>query len=82
MSVSLVSDSNVHPQRSPRHERDGRSPPKARCGRPYPGTDDRDLTVYAATGAPGLAEHSEIDAVDRFVVGAYRRAWDAGRYAR
>jgi hypothetical protein len=36
----------------------------------------------AASATPGLPEHSDVAAVDRFVVSAYRRAWDAGRYAR
>jgi uncharacterized protein len=32
----------------------------------------------AASGRPGLPERSDVDAVDRFVVRAYRQTWDAG----
>ena len=34
-----------------------------------------------ASSAAGLAVYSDVEAVDQFVVDAYRRAWDAGTYA-
>ena len=34
-----------------------------------------------ASSAAGLAIYSDVDAVDRFVTGAYRHAWDAYAYA-
>jgi hypothetical protein len=33
-----------------------------------------------ACATPGLPERSDVAAVDRFVVDAYRRSWDAGSY--
>jgi uncharacterized protein len=39
--------------------------------------DEVTAKLDATCDTPGLAERSDVDAVDAFVVRAYRRAWDA-----